>query len=108
MFGASEAAAAPDLLNSEVLQVVRGHELRAQIDDMRSRTAIQTLLQLPLARYPSLSLLDRAWALRHNFTAYDAMYVALAEALETKLVTADGGLARAARAHARIPVVLLE
>lgn len=108
MFDASDTAAAPDILNSEVLQVVRTHELRGQIDEIRSRTAIQTLLQLPVARYPSLSLLERAWALRHNFTAYDAMYVALAEALETKLVTADGGLARAAQAHARIPVVLLE
>lgn len=108
MFDASDAAVAPDLLNPEVLQVVRAHELRGEIDETRSRTAIQTLLQLPIARYPTGSLLERAWVFRHNLTAYDAVYVALAEALETSLVTADAPLANAARAHARIPVVLLE
>ncbi len=52
-------------------------------------------------------LLERAWALRQNMTAHDAMYVALAQALEVPLVTADGRLASAARLHADIPVALL-
>lgn len=101
-------AAAPDLLNAEVLHTIRAHERRGRLAAGRSREAIEDLLDLPITRYPSLQLTDRAWQLRHNFTAYDAMYVALAEALETSFVTADGNLARAVASHALVPVVLLE
>ncbi len=107
MFDAAESAVAPDLLNAEVIHVIRAHERAKRIDEERSREAMRTLLDLPVTRYPTLSLLERAWALRHNFTAYDAMYVALTEALATSLVTADEGLARAARDHTGIEVTLL-
>lgn len=105
---ASGGAAAPDLLNAEAMHAIRDQERRGLFDAGRSRQALEDLLDLPIARYPTLQLVERAWELRRNVTAYDGMYVALAEALETKLVTADGGLARAAQAHARIQVVLLE
>lgn len=52
-------------------------------------------------------MVDRAWSLRHNFTAYDAMYVALAEAVDGQLVTLDGKLARAVREHTDVDAVLL-
>ena len=68
---------------------------------------MQDLLVLPIARYPTIALLERAWVLRHNFTAYDALYVALAEALDTSLVTSDERLASAVGAHANVSVVLL-
>lgn len=88
--------------------MIRSHEHRGRITVERSAIARQALLDLPITRYPTLTLVERAWALRHNFTAYDAMYVALAEALATRLVTADGGLAAAARTHTTLEVVLLE
>lgn len=107
VFEAEDGAAAPDLLNAEILHVLRRYERRGVIDEQRSREAVADLSDLPIARYPTMSLLERAWALRRNLTAYDAMYAALAEALGTPLVTTDGRLAAAARAHARITVVLL-
>jgi predicted nucleic acid-binding protein len=104
----SDGAAAPDLLNAEAMHVLQAHERRGVIDAGRSREALKDLLDLPVIRYPTLQLAERAWELRSNLTAYDAMYVALAEALDATLVTADGGLARAARAHTAVPVVLLK
>lgn len=100
-------AAAPDLLNAETLQEIRGRELGGRMDAQRSREALETFLALPITRYPTSQLLERAWELRHNFTAYDAAYVALAEALEAPLATADGRLARAARSRAGLEVILL-
>lgn len=100
-------AAAPDLLNAEVTQTLRTHERRGRIDESRSREAVDDLLALPVTRYPTLQLLDRAWALRHNFTVYDAMYVALAEALGTSFLTTDEHLAAAVRAHTAVDVIVV-
>ncbi len=107
VFDPAERQAAPDLVNAEVLHVLRGLEREGTIDAATSAAAVETLMQLPIARFPTASLIDRAWALRDNFTAYDAMYVALAEAIETRLVTTDARLARAVRDHAGVEVVLL-
>lgn len=104
----AEGAAAPDLLNAEALQEIRDRERRGRIDSTRSREAADDLLALPIARYPTLQLVERAWSLRHNFTAYDAMYVALAEALDAPLVTADGRLARAVREHSGAAAIELK
>lgn len=100
-------AAAPDLLNAEALQAIRAHERQGRIDAARSREAVDDLLALPITRYPTFQLIDRAWTLRHNFTAYDAMYVALADALGSPLVTTDAHLATAARTHTSVETLLL-
>jgi len=94
-------------LNAEVLHALRRFERRGELDADRSAAAIQDLSVLPIARYPTIALLERAWELRHNFTAYDALYVALAEALDTSLVTSDEHLASAVHADARVSVILL-
>lgn len=107
MFDASDGATAPDLLTAEVLQTIRAYERARRIDAHQAQVAAQTLLDLPIAKYPTLPLLERAWTLRQNFTAYDAMYVALAEALGTALVTADARLARAVQAHSLARAILL-
>jgi predicted nucleic acid-binding protein len=60
------------------------------------------LSDLPLSRYPHDVLLPRVWELRHNLTAYDAVYVALAEALDAPLLTCDRRLAAARGHHARV------
>jgi len=61
----------------------------------RATQAVADLTVHPIERYPHLALVPRIWELRHNVTPYDAAYVALAEALDGTLVTADGRLARA-------------
>ena len=70
----------------------------------RAADARLDLADLPLRRYPHVPLLERAWELRDNVSAYDAMYVALAELLDAPLVTCDASLARAAGVRAQIEV----
>jgi predicted nucleic acid-binding protein len=84
---------APHLLDVEVAQVVRRYAANGEIVGERGRTALANLADLPLQRYPHDFLLPRVWDLRNNLTAYDAVYVALAEALDAPLVdVADGRL----------------
>jgi predicted nucleic acid-binding protein len=93
------------LLDLEVVQVVRRYAAAGEIDAERARAALVDLIELPLQRHPHHSLLSRVWDLRHNLTAYDAVYVALAEALNASLLTRDRRLAAAARVHARVDLI---
>lgn len=70
-------------------------EAAGEAGPRRARAALETLAQIPLRRHPVTALLPRIWHHRHNLTAYDAGYVALAEALDCPLVTFDARLARA-------------
>lgn len=90
--GAVEASV-PDLADVETVAVLRKRWLAGDLSDARFRSAIDDLLVLPLARYPVGPLMPRAYELRTNVTAYDAAYIALAEALACTLVTADAPLA---------------
>ena len=63
------------------------------ISTQRAAEAIEDLLDLRIARYPNVVLLPKTWLLRHNLSAYDAAYVALAETLAAPLLTRDGRLA---------------
>ena len=96
---------APHLLDIEVAQVLRRYVMTGVIAESRGDQALEDLLDLSLTRYPHDVLLQRAWALRGNLTAYDAVYVALAEALAAPLVTCDTKIASAPGHHARIEVV---
>jgi len=71
----------------------------------RAEEALQDLLDLRVSRHPHGLFLWRAWELRDNLTAYDAIYVALAEALDATLLTCDGKLALAPGHHARVEVI---
>jgi predicted nucleic acid-binding protein len=95
--GANEPLAAPDLLDVETLSVLRRWERRGEIDARRARQALDDFGQLPILRYPGRALTNRAWRLRHNLTAYDAQYIALAQELRAALATTDEGLAAAAK-----------
>jgi predicted nucleic acid-binding protein len=86
---------APHLVDVEVAQALRRYVREGQIDDASAGTALADLRALDLERHPHDPLLDRVWALRGNLTAYDAVYVALAEALDATLLTCDGRLVRA-------------
>jgi predicted nucleic acid-binding protein len=105
LFGARKTLYAPHLLDVEVAQVLRRYAVNGEIDPERGRAALADLADFPLRRYPHDFLLRRVWALRNNLTAHDAVYVALAEALEAPLLTRDRRLAAAAGHHARVELV---
>jgi predicted nucleic acid-binding protein len=93
---------APHLLDVEVAQVLRRYATIGEIADQRGTEALADLADFPIRRYPHDFLLPRVWTLRNNFTAYDAVYVALAEALDARLLTRDERLAAAVRRHVDI------
>lgn len=86
-----EDLAAPEIIDLEVTSVWR----RTLLDERRALLALADLADLRLSRASHLPLLSRCWELKHNLTPYDASYVALAEALDVPLLTADLRLARA-------------
>jgi predicted nucleic acid-binding protein len=105
LFDGGETLHAPHLLDIEVTHAVRRYAARGEIDGQRGRAALTDLADFPLYRYPHDPLLLRIWDLRHNFTAYDAVYVALAEELGFPLITRDRRLAGAVRHHAQIELL---
>ena len=90
-----ESRHAPHLLDVEVAQVIRRYRLAGEIDDSRGIQMIQDLTDLPIDRHGHTLLLSRIWQLHGNLTAYDAVYIALAEALDAPLFTCDSRLATA-------------
>jgi len=86
---------APDLVDVETVAVLRKRWLAGTVTAHRFAAAVDDLESLPIDRYPTLSLMRRAYELRANITAYDAAYVALAEALHCELVTGDVRLSKA-------------
>jgi predicted nucleic acid-binding protein len=105
LLGSEVSVHVPHLLDAEVAQVIRRHAAGGDISPDRGYELLTDLLNLPLQRHPHDWLLPRVWELRHNLTVYDAIYVALAEALDAPLVTRDQRLAAAPGHHARIEVV---
>jgi predicted nucleic acid-binding protein len=105
LFAPRQTLHAPHLLDIEVAQVIRRYAAKGEIDGERGRVALDDLADLRLQRYPHDFLLPRVWDLRNNLTAYDAVYVALAEVLDAALLTRDHRLAGAAGHHARVVLV---
>jgi predicted nucleic acid-binding protein len=104
LFAPGQTLHAPHLLDVEVAQVIRRYAAHGDIDSARGHLALADLADFPVRRYPHDFLLPRIWELRNNLTAYDAAYVALAEALDAPLLTRDGRLAAATGHRARIEV----
>ena len=90
-----ESVHAPHLLDVEMLHALRGMVLRGDVSRTRSEEVRADFADLRWSRYSHAAFLDRIWELKENLTAYDAAYVALAEALNAPLVTTDARLARA-------------
>jgi predicted nucleic acid-binding protein len=105
LFARNDILHAPHVLDLEIAQVLRRYTLSGEMDAERSEQALEDLADLPLNRYPHDVFLFRIWALRRNLTAYDAAYVALAEALDVPLVTRDTALASAPGHRARVEVI---
>ncbi len=104
LFARSTSWNAPHLIDCEVLQVLRRLVLQKQLDPERAAFAVQDLGDLDLVRHAHNDLSARVWDLRHNLTACDATYLALAEALGAALVTGDRGFLRVPGRRAAVEV----
>ncbi len=95
---------APHLLDVEVAQVLRRYAAAGDLTPQRGREALTDLSEFPVHRYAHDLLLPRIWQLRLNVTAYDAVYLALAEVLPAPLVTCDRRLSSAPGHSAKVEV----
>jgi len=95
----------PHLADLEVTQALRRYVRDGELNAAAGSDALDDLRALDLYRHSHETLLSRIWELRHNFSAYDAVYLALAEALDAILLTCDSRLARAASAACRVEVL---
>lgn len=90
-----EDLVAPQHLTVEVVSVLRGWYLGGHITDQEARQALQEFTLLGVRELPGVDLLDAVWDLRNNVSVYDAMYVALAQKLECRLLSLDARLIKA-------------
>jgi len=104
IYSHSETLHTPHLLDLEVTQVLRRLTRQGVVSVRRANEAVRDLLDLRITRYPHTLLVPQIWQLRHNFSAYDAAYIVLAEKLGAALVTRDAQLASASRHTANIEV----
>jgi predicted nucleic acid-binding protein len=100
-----ETLAGPDLLRVEVTSVLRRQAGTGALSPEQADAALDDLLAFPVIAFPTAPLLPRVWELRHNLTAYDGCYVALAEAVGCSLLTADRRLADAPGLRCEVQLV---
>ena len=105
LFRDGEEFHSPHLVDVEVTQGLRRLVRSGEVTPARATEAIADLVDLDLHRHAHLDFLTRAWQLRENVTAYDAVYVALAEALDATVITCDVPLAKAPGHRARVEAV---
>ena len=104
IFSPSKTLHAPHLLDVEVAQVLRRYVRDRTLSEQRGQEALEDFSGLPLNRYSHDFLLPRVWELRATLTAYDAVYVALAEVLDAPLLTCDTRITSAPGHHAIIEI----
>lgn len=100
--GSGDLLHAPHSIDLEVAQALRKLWRRGAVSEESVAEMFAIFHEIRIRRHPHEPLIDRIWQLRHNITAYDAAYVALAEKLAAPLVTRDARLARATGHAARI------
>lgn len=105
LFAPGETLHAPHLLDVEVAHVLRRYWLAGDLSVQEGLDALYDLAELPLTRYPHSLSLPRIWELRQHFTAYDAVYLALAENLRAPLVTCDRALASSHGHRAKVELI---
>jgi predicted nucleic acid-binding protein len=105
VYSQDEPLHGPHLLDLEVAQALRRSVQDEKISAERAAEALTDLQALRLLRHPHHPLVPRIWELRHNLTAYDAAYVALAERLDATLLTRDRRLSTASGHHARVELI---
>jgi predicted nucleic acid-binding protein len=104
LYSRNETLHAPHLIDLEITQVLRRLALQGLVSVHRADEAVRDLLDLRISRYPHVVLLPRIWQLRHNFSAYDAAYIVLAEKLGAAIVTRDARLASASGHAASVEI----
>ncbi len=87
----------PDLCDVEVASALRALVLRGTLAASRAEQALEDYMEIPVTRHPHTALLPRMFALRNNFSAYDASYVVLAEVLDARLLSGDRRLVASVR-----------
>jgi predicted nucleic acid-binding protein len=97
--GCNDSLIVPHLVDVEVASALRKLVAGQRIDSYRCEQFLAGLAALPAERYAHTPLLSRIWELRHNFTSYDAAYIALAEATNATLYTCDEKLTKGHRAR---------
>lgn len=97
--------AAPHVIDAEVLGIIRRDHMLGRLDRTAARQAVDDLREWPGERFGHLALLERAWELRDVLRTWDALYVALAEALDATLLTLDERLGRAKGLACRVEVL---
>jgi predicted nucleic acid-binding protein len=102
---ASERVHVPHLVDVEVTSALRRSAAAGRMTAAQGSAALGTWRRLGVTRHAVTGLLDRIWELRENVTSYDATYVALAEALDCPVVTADGRLGRAPGLRCPVTIV---
>ena len=105
LFAPDQTLHAPHLLDLEVTQVIRRYAAKGDFNGEQGAAVLANFADMPVRRYAHDFLVPRVWELRNNLTAYDAVYVALAEALDAPLLTRDRRLAAAAGHRAWIELV---
>jgi len=85
-----------------VISDLSRYSIRQELSDIRAAQALGALSALRAITYPVIEMIDELWELRDKLTAYDAAYLALAERLDTGLITLDGALAKAASSAGRL------
>jgi len=104
IYADDESLHAPHVLDLEVAQVLRRLVRQSLVTEHRAGEALSDLLDLRMTRYPHDLFLPRIWQLRHNFSAYDAAYIVLAQTIDATLLTRDRRLASTAAHAARVEV----
>ncbi len=104
-FSSGEIVCAPHLMDAEVTQVLRRYVLQGSISWTAAAERVTDLVNLPMRRFPHTILVGRALELRHHVTVYDGLYLALAELVDSPLLTGDAALAGVPGCQAVVKVV---
>jgi len=99
---------APELLPVETIQVIRRYIYSKELSIPRASVAFKDLQDLPIAYYSYQILMNRIWELKNNFSAYDATYIALAECLESPLLTCDSAFQKGSGRLHKAKIVVLK
>ena len=97
---------APELIDAEVMSALRHMTLRGELNADRAESALNDLARLPFRRVRHREIIQHAWPYRHNVSAYDSLYVAVARIFDMPLVTADAALSRASGLDIDIRLIL--
>ena len=104
IYGNQDTLHSVHLIDVEFVQVLRRLVREGALTSRRAEEAMEDMAALRITRYAPVVLMQRIWQLRQNLTAYDAAYVALAEALQAPLITRDHRIASAPGHSAAIEV----